>query len=61
MRVRLRAVVYLLWGMAMTGSAVGFDHRDVEKAQSDQEMPKLTIEQVQAKYQGSGAITLDGR
>ena len=35
----------------MMGSAAVFSHRDVEKEQSDQDMPKLTIEQVQAKYQ----------
>jgi hypothetical protein len=35
----------------MTGSAAAFGHRDVEKEQSGQDMPKLTIEQVQAKYQ----------
>lgn len=37
--------------MVMVGFAASCDHRSVEKEQSDQEMPKLTIEQVQAKYQ----------
>lgn len=50
-RVRLRAVVCLLLGMAMAGSAAGCGHRGVEKRQCVPGIPKQMIEQVQAKYE----------
>lgn len=50
-RVRLRAVACLLFGMAVAGSAAGCGHRGVEKRQSVPGMSEQMIEQVQAKYE----------
>jgi hypothetical protein len=50
-RVKLQAVICLLSGMAIAGSAAACGHRGVEKQQGVPRMSKQTIEQVQAKYQ----------
>lgn len=51
LQIRLLAVVGMAFSVATANSIALCDHRSAEKQQSAREMPKQTVEEIQAKYQ----------